>query len=405
MNTIKKYEIAKQMYKTIGVDTDKAIQLLRETPISIQCWQLDDVTGFENRTTGLTGGIASTGNYPDKPKNIDEFRKHAEKALSLIPGKKKFNLHAMYLDTDDKIDRNEIEPKHFQNWVNFAKENKIGLDFNPTCFSHPYSEEGFTLSHQDDTIRNFWIEHVKRTRIISDYFGKELGVRSVNNIWIPDGYKDKPIDQLAPRMRLKDSLDEIFKEKMNNQNHIDAVESKLFGLGSESYVTGSHEFYTNYVKNTNNVIICLDAGHYHPTEVISSKISSYLAFNEEILLHVSRPVRWDSDHVVLFDDETKAIMHEIVRCNALDKVNIGLDFFDGSINRIAATVLGSRNTQKALLYALLEPVQYFKGLENKGDYTNRLALVEEMKSMPFGFVWDYFCELENVPINWLKEVN
>lgn len=407
MNNIEQnYLLAKEMYASISVDTDKVIDILKKTPISVNCWQLDDVTGFEKSNQQLTGGIAATGSYPGKPKNIDEYRKQAKKVLDLIPGFKKLNLHAIYLDADDEnVDRNEILPAHFRSWVDFAKENKIGLDFNPTCFSHPLSEDGFTLSHQDEHVRQFWIEHVIKSRKVGEYFGKELGMCCNTNIWIPDGYKDNPIDKLSPRLRLKESLDEIFKVKINQAYNRDAVESKLFGIGSESYVTGSHEFYTNYVTSTHNAMICLDAGHFHPTETISNKISSYLAFNQEILIHVSRPVRWDSDHVVILDDETKAIMHEIVRLNALNQVNIALDFFDGSINRKAATVIGARNTQKALLYALLEPSEQLKTLEKASDYTKRLALVEEYKTMPFGLVWDYFCEIEGVPgKKWLEMI-
>lgn len=396
-NIAKNYEIAKEIYAEYGVDTDKAIEIARRTPISINCWQLDDLTGFENPDMKLSGGIEATGNAPGKPKNKDEYMKHLDTALSFIPGYTKLALHAVYSDTKgEKVDRNKLEPKHFSFWVDYAKDKKIALDFNPTYFSHEKADSGFTLASKDKEIRDFWIEHGKRSRIIGAYFGKELGVPCITNHWIPDGYKDTTIDKLGPRERLAESLDEIFSESIDPQYNVDSVESKLFGLGSESYVVGSHEFYTNYVAYRQNCILCMDAGHYHPTEVISSKITSYLTFGKELMLHLSRPVRWDSDHVIIVDDELKAIMEEIVRNNALDKVHIGLDFFDASINRIAATVIGARNARKALLMALLEPTRMLKDAEHADNFTKRLALLEETKTLPFGLVWDKLCEMENV---------
>lgn len=407
MSNIKRnYEIAKEIYAQFGVDTDKALEVLRKTPISVHCWQIDDLTGFENPNAVLSGGIAAFGNAPGKPTSKEEYMENLDKALSLIPGAKKLNLHAVYLNNfGENVDRNEIEPKHFEDWVKYAKEKGIGLDFNPTYFSHEKASEGFTLASKDEEVRQFWIEHGKRCRKIGEYFGKALGQTCVTNHWIPDGYKDHTIDKMGPRLRLKDSLDKIFEEKIDSKYNIDSVESKLFGLGSESYVVGSHEFYTNYVMTNNNCIICMDAGHFHPTEVVSQKISSYLAFGREIMLHVSRPVRWDSDHVVMFDDETKAIMQEVVRYDALDKVHIGLDFFDASIERISATVIGARNAKKALLSALLEPSEELIKAEKEDNLTKRLALSEEVKSLPFGLVWDMFCEMENVTSSeWVKEI-
>jgi L-rhamnose isomerase len=400
------YKIAKEIYEEAGVYTDIALETLRATPISVQCWQLDDVTGFEDFNSTLTGGIAATGNAPGKPKTKNEFMEHLDRALDLIPGATKLSLHAIYLENGRAaVDRDAIEPSHFTFWVDYAKKRNIGLDFNPTYFSHPLSDSGFTIASADRSIRDFWIEHGKRCRKIGEYFGRELGVKCVTNHWIIDGYKDYTIDKLAPRERLVESLDGLFREPLDVRYNVDAVESKLFGLGSESYVVGSHEFYTNYVAHRNNCIICLDAGHFHPTEAISSKISSYLAFGREIMLHVSRPVRWDSDHVVALDDETRAIMQEIIACGGLGKVYIGLDFFDASINRVAALAIGARNARKALLSALLCPINALKKAEADGDLTRRLALLEENKTMPLGFVWDYFCETEGKPgTDWFKEL-
>lgn len=405
-NTKRNYEVAKELYAKFGVDTDKALETLRKTPISVHCWQIDDLTGFENPNAVLSGGIAAFGNAPGKPKSKEEYMANLDKALSFIPGAKKLALHAVYLNNfGEKVERDQIEPKHFAEWVEYAKEKGIGLDFNPTYFSHEKASEGFTLASKDEEVRQFWIEHGKRCRKIGEYFGRELGQTCITNHWIPDGYKDNTIDKIGPRLRLKDSLNQIFEEKIDPRYNLDSVESKLFGLGSESYVVGSHEFYTNYVMTNNNCIICMDAGHFHPTELVSQKISSYLAFDREIMLHVSRPVRWDSDHVVLLDDETKAIMEEIVRYDALDKVHIGLDFFDASIERISATVIGARNAKKALLSALLQPSEELIKVEKEDNFTKRLALSEEVKSLPFGLVWDMFCEMENVPNSeWVKEI-
>lgn len=400
------YQLAKETYASIGVDVDQAIAKLDQIPISLHCWQGDDVAGFESESKELTGGIQSTGSYPGKARNASELRQDLDKAFSLIPGAKKVNLHAIYLENDGAfVDRDQIEPKHFSNWVNWAKSHKIGLDFNPTIFSHEKSADGLTLSHPDASIRNFWIEHVKRSRKISEYFGKELGIPCVMNIWIPDGFKDIPADRLGPRKRLKESLDACLAEEMDSKYHKVAVESKLFGIGSESYVVGSHEFYMGYSLE-NKVLLCLDAGHFHPTEVISNKISALSLYLDELLLHVSRPVRWDSDHVVLLDEELLAIAQEIIRHDLINRVNIGLDFFDGSINRIAAWTIGTRNMRKALLQALLEPTKTLIAAEQSFDLTTRLALLEEMKSFPWQAVWDYYCYQNNCPVglSWLEEV-
>ena len=342
MSVESNYQVAKELYAKYGIDTDAALKKLAEIPLSVHCWQIDDLTGLENFEGKLTGGIAATGNAGGKPKSIPEYFEQLEEALKLIPGKKKVATHAIYHNAGMTVDRDQIEPKHFTHWVEFAKKMNVGLDFNPTYFSHPKSEDGFTLSSNNEEIRKFWVEHGKRCRKIGEYFGRELGQTCYTNHWIPDGYKDITVDKLGPRKLLEKSLDEIFEEKIDPKYNVDSVESKLFGLGSESYVTGSHEFYTNYVAHKGNCIICMDAGHFHPTEVISSKLSSYLAFGQEIMLHVSRPVRWDSDHVTILDDETKAIMEEIKRCDAFDKVHIGLDFFDGSAPRAHQGAHGSR---------------------------------------------------------------
>ena len=402
----KNYEIAKEMYKNLGVDTDAVLERVKNISVSMHCWQGDDVGGFEGATE-LTGGIQTTGNYPGKARNGEELRADIDKAMSLIPGKHKLNIHANYAETDgENVDRDKLEPKHFAKWVEWAKKKGIGLDFNQTFFSHPKSDSGFTLSSGDDEIRNFWIEHGKRCRKISEYFGRELGKTSVTNLWIPDGYKDITVDKFAPRKRLKEALDEIFAEKIDPKYHRDAVESKVFGIGSESYVVGSHEFYMGYTMSRDDVMLTLDAGHFHPTEMISGKISSVFNFADNLLLHVSRPVRWDSDHVVIFDDELQAIMQEINRCDAFDKTYIALDFFDASINRVAAWVIGMRNTIKAMIFAMLEPVETLKKAEAEGDLTTRLALSEELKSYPFNAVWDYYCLEMGVPTkeSWLKEV-
>lgn len=400
------YKIAKEMYKELGVDTDAALEKLATIPVSVHCWQGDDVSGFENPDGELSGGIQATGNYPGKARTPEELRADMEKAFSLIPGKKRVNLHALYLEANgETVDRDQIEPKHFTNWVQWAKENDLGLDFNPSLFSHPKADDGLTLSHPDANIRNFWIEHVKRSRKVSEYFGKELGTASVMNIWIPDGFKDIPADRLGPRKRLKEALDEILTEEIDKKYHLDAVESKVFGIGSESYVVGSHEFYMGYGVQ-NDVLVCLDAGHFHPTEVISNKLSAMSLFVNEMLLHVSRPVRWDSDHVIVLDDELMAIAQEIIRGDLLDRVHIGLDFFDASINRVAAWTIGTRNMFRALLMALVEPFDKLKSAEVDFDFTTRLAMLEELKSMPWQAVWDYYCMQQGVPVglDWLDEV-
>ena len=397
MDINERFQLAKKDYEKLGIDVEKALEKLSKVKISIHCWQGDDITGFEVEERSLSGGIDVTGNYPGKARNPKELRMDLEKALSLIPGKHKVNLHAIYAETDGvAVDRNEIEPKHFKNWVDWAKKMDLGLDFNPTLFSHPKAEVA-TLSHPDEEIRDFWIEHCKKSRNIGEYFGKELGQPCLTNIWIPDGYKDIPSDRLTPRKRLKDSLDKIFEEKIDEKYNIDSVESKVFGIGLESYTVGSHEFYMNYAAK-NNKIYLLDAGHFHPTEVISDKIPSLLLFNDKVALHVSRPVRWDSDHVITFDDELQEIAKEIVRNDALDRVIIGLDFFDASINRVAAWVLGTRNMIKALLFALLMPNDELKKLQEEGDFTKRLVLMEELKSYPLGDIWNYYCHINNVPI-------
>ncbi|WP_370426449.1 L-rhamnose isomerase [Pantoea vagans] len=399
------FELAKQRYADNGVDVEQAMRQLDRIPVSMHCWQGDDVRGFENPQGALTGGIQATGNYPGRARNASELRSDIDKAMSLIPGAKRLNLHAIYLESDKPVDRDAIEPAHFANWVAWAKENKLGLDFNPSCFSHPKSADGFTLSHSDKTVRQFWIDHCKASRRISASFGEQLGTPSVMNIWVPDGMKDITVDRLAPRERLMSALDEIISEKINPQHHIDAVESKLFGIGAESYTVGSNEFYLGYAVSRQTAL-CLDAGHFHPTEVISDKISAAMLYVPRLLLHVSRPVRWDSDHVVLLDDETQAIASEIVRHQLFDKVHIGLDFFDASINRIAAWVIGTRNTKKALLRALLEPTDRLRQAENSGDYTARLTLLEEQKSLPWQAVWEAWCLRHDVPADasWLGDV-
>ena len=398
MNHIEQsYALARERYAEFGVDTDRALELLRKTPVSAHCWQLDDLTGFENFGSVLSGGIQATGSYPGKPTSVEEYFEHLNRFIALIPGALKLALHAVYRITDEDVSRDALAPRHFAAWVDYAKEKGVGLDFNPTYFSHPMADSGFTLSSEDPAVRRFWIDHGKACRRIGEYFGKELGQVCVTNHWIGDGSKDVRIDKLGPRVRLMESLDEIFAEPIDRRCNLDSVESKLFGLGVESYTVGSHEFYTNYAMSRDNCIICLDAGHFHPTECISDKLSSYLCFGKELMLHVSRPVRWDSDHVVMWDDETKAIMQEIVKCDALERVHIGTDYFDASIDRIAASVIGVRNAKKALLYALLQPNERLMAYEREMDYTRRLALHEEARTLPVGSVWDMFCETEGVP--------
>ncbi|MFA0088188.1 L-rhamnose isomerase [Vibrio sp. 10N.261.51.F12] len=408
MNTeqiISAYEQAKTTFEKYGVDTEKALEKLNQTPISMHCWQGDDVRGFESPDTLLSGGIQATGNHPGAAKTPTQLRADMEKAFSLIPGKKRVNLHAIYIDSDEYVERDQIKPEHFARWVEWAKETNLGLDFNPTLFSHPKADDGLTLSHPNEEIRQFWIDHVKASRKISEYFGRELGSASFMNIWIPDGMKDQPVDRLSPRARLMDSLDKALAEQIAPAFHKDAVESKLFGIGAEAYTVGSNEFYLAYAA-TRGTALCLDAGHFHPTEVISDKISACSLYVNDLQLHVTRPVRWDSDHVVSFDDETQAIMCEIVRNDLLDRVAIGLDFFDASINRVAAWVIGTRNAQKALLKALLEPVDQLKAAEASFDYTTRLGLIEETHSLPWAAVWNYHCLQNGVPVgfDWINDV-
>ena len=403
-NTVLEY--AREAYARYGVDIDSAIEYVKNTPVSIHCWQGDDVAGFENPTGDLTGGIQSTGNYPGKARNIDELRADFEFAAKLIPGRKKLSLHAIYLDSmGKKVERCDIALEHFASWVQWARENGLGLDFNPTFFSHPLSSSGFTLSNDDRAVREYWIRHGKNSRKISEYFGRELGMPSVNNFWIPDGFKDIPVNRAKKRDNLRESYDEIFSEKIDEKYSLDAVESKVFGMGLESCTIGSHEFYMGCAMK-HGKLITLDTGHFHPTEVVSDKISGVLEYLPGVLLHVSRPVRWDSDHVVIFDDELKTIAQEIRRGGYEDRVHIGLDFFDGSINRIACWAVGARNMQKALLWAALEPVGMLKKFEAEGDYTSRLAYLEEYKTLPFGAVWDAYLESENVPDgdSWITEM-
>jgi len=403
--TSKAYQFAQERYATLGVNTDHALKALATIPISLHCWQGDDAGGFENLGRTLGGGLVATGNYPGKARTPDELRGDLEKAYSLIPGRHRLNLHAFYGEfVGKKIERDEIAPEHFKHWIAWAKEKKLGLDFNPTCFSHPKADDGFTLSHQDKAIRQFWIEHCIRSREIGAAMGKALGKTCVTNVWIPDGMKDTPADRVAPRERLKASLDAVFKKPLSPEHNLDAVEPKLFGIGSESYVVGSHEFYLGYAISRKK-LLTLDAGHYHPTEGIADKISSVLQFLPEILLHVSRGVRWDSDHVVVLNDDLLAIAREIVANGFEKRVHIGLDYFDASINRIAAWTIGTRNMLRALLITLLEPPA-IKTAEAAGDFTTRLALQEEAKTLPFTAVWDYYCENKGVPVgeHWLAEV-
>ncbi len=391
------YNLAKERYAALGVDVGQVLSALEKVSISLHCWQGDDVGGFENPGGELGGGIAATGNYPGKARNAEELRKDLDVVYSLLPGSHRLNLHAIYLEAGKKVERNEIEPRHFSAWKDWAKTNKHGVDFNPTCFSHPKAADGFTLAHHDGSVRQFWVEHCIASRKIGEYFGKELGTPAVTNIWIPDGYKDTPADRQSPRRLLLESLDKVLAEKIDPRYNLDAVEPKLFGIGSESYVVGSMEFYTAYALSR-KILLTLDAGHFHPTETIADKISSLLIYLDQLLLHVSRGVRWDSDHVVTYNDDLQAIAQEIVRNKALEKVHIGLDYFDASINRVAAWTIGSRNTLRALLSALLEPQAMLRKCETEGDFSSRLALQEELKTFPVGAVWDYYCMKQNVPV-------
>ena len=403
---MERFESAKAIYAAMGVDVEAALAKAKSKAISIHCWQGDDVAGFDQKDGRAGDGIQTTGNYPGRARNFEELTADFLKAASLIPGKKRINLHASYAVFADGewVDRDRIEYRHFEKWVEFARENGFGIDFNPTCFSHPMVTDGLTLSSPIESVRRFWIDHCKACRRIANEIGAQLGDHVLNNVWIPDGMKDVPADRLGPRMRLKASLDEIFAEKLPNV--IDCVESKVFGIGLESYTVGSNEFYMSYAGTHPGVYNLLDNGHYHPTEVVSDKIPALLCFFDKIPLHVTRPVRWDSDHVVAFDDELKEIMKEIVRNDALDRVLIGLDFFDASINRVAAWIIGTRNAEKALLWALLQPNQQLKALQDAGNFTEKFMLMEEAKTLPFSDIWAEYCRREGVPADasWFEEI-
>lgn len=389
------YELAKERYAAVGINTNEVLEKLQKISLSLHCWQADDVIGFENPDGTLSGGIQTTGNYPGKARNMEELRADIVKAASLIPGSHRVNLHAIYGDFGGKfVDRDQIEPKHFESWMKWAKENGFKLDFNSTSFSHPKSGD-LTLANPDPEIRRFWIEHTKRSRAISEEMGKYQGTPCVMNLWVHDGSKDQTVNRLEYRRLLKESLDEIFETKYDNMK--DCIEAKLFGIGAESYTVGSYDFYLGYGAK-NNMIVTLDTGHFHLTESVADKISSLLLFTPEIMLHVSRPVRWDSDHVTIMNDDTLDLAKEIVRCDALDRVNIGLDYFDASINRIGAYVVGSRATQKCFLQALLEPLTVLRKYEAEGKYFERLALLEESKVLPWNAVWDMFCLKNDVPV-------
>ncbi len=403
-NVEKRYLLAKEQYAELGIDTDAALKALAAIPVSLHCWQGDDVNGFEKSAGGTSGGILATGNYPGRATTAEELRKDLDKAFSLIPGAKRLNLHAIYQDADKEVPRNEIAPEHFQSWIDWAKAQNAGLDFNPTYFGHPMASSGLTLYSPDAGVRKFWIEHGIACRKIAAEMGRQLGTPCIMNTWVGDGFKDITVNRAGARKRLAESLDTIFAEKISKDYMRDAVESKLFGIGVESCTVGSNEFYMGYAMK-NDVMVCLDAGHFHPTEVISDKISAVLQFSDELLLHVSRPVRWDSDHVVIFDDELRAIAQEIVR-NGAEKVHIGLDYFDATINRITAWVIGTRNMQKALLAALLEPAAELVNLERNFSNSRKLAMLEELKMLPVGAVYDYFCQTAGVPVaaDYITEV-
>ncbi len=391
------YREAREHYASLGVDVEAALDVLAGTAVSLHCWQGDDVGGFEGSGSGPGGGLAVTGNYPGKARTLEELRQDLDEVLTLLPGRHRLNLHAIYGDFGNRaVDRDAIGPEHFESWIDWCRERGIGMDFNPTCFSHRRAEDGFTLSSADEGVRRFWIEHCRRCREIGAVAGERLGSACVTNIWIPDGMKDQPADRQGHRQRLLESLDAVFEKPLDKAHNIDAVESKLFGIGSESFVAGSHDFYLGYAASR-RIALCLDAGHFHPTESIADKISSVLLFVPELLLHVSRGVRWDSDHVVILDDPTLDIMRELVRCDALGRTHIGLDFFDASINRIAAWAIGARSARKALLLGLLEPRGQLCAAEDAGDHTLRLALLELAKSLPWGAVWEEFCRRQGAP--------
>lgn len=392
------YQAAKEQYAQLGVDADKAIEKLNQLSISIHCWQADDVSGFENPDGELTGGIQTTGNYPGKARSMEELQKDVEKVLTLIPGKHRFSLHAIYGDFGGTfVDRDQIEPKHFQSWIDWAKKVDVKLDFNSTFFSHPKASSGYTLADFDPEVRNFWKNHLRACRKIAEEIGRQQGDACIHNIWIPDGEKDKTVSRYEHRKFLQESLDEVLSEKISTEYLKDCVECKLFGIGSESYVVGSHEFYMGYAVK-NNMLLTLDAGHFHPTEVISDKISSMLLFVPEITLHVSRPERWDSDHVVILSDELLALSQEIVRSGQSDRIHMGLDYFDASINRLGAYVVGIRSAQKAMLQALLEPTDKLRDFEKQDKNFQRLAYLEELKSLPWNAVYNYYCQQQGIPV-------
>jgi L-rhamnose isomerase len=400
------YALAKQRYADFGVDTDLALEALVRIPVSMHCWQGDDVGGFESSGDLGGSGLMATGNYPGRARTADELRSDAGTAFRLVPGRHRFNVHAIYLESGGrKVDRNQIEPAHFARWIDWAKQLGIGMDFNPTFFAHPKAASGFTLAHADPDIRGFWIEHGIACRKVGEAIGRALANPCVTNVWIPDGMKDVTIDRMGPRERLKEALDEMFAVPVDPRANLDSVEAKLFGIGSETYVVGSHEFYLGYAV-ANQKLLTLDAGHFHPTETIADKLSAILLFIDDLLLHVSRGIRWDSDHVVVFNDDLRAVAEELVRGNLLDRVHIGLDYFDASINRVAAWVIGMRAMIKALLAALVEPTAKLRQAEQAGDFTSRLALVEELKTLPLGDVWNYYCQAQGVPVGtaWIDEV-
>jgi L-rhamnose isomerase len=403
------YKLARDAYADFGVDTEAAIKRACSIPISLHCWQADDVRGLETPRPGVdSGGIMATGGYPGRARNGDEMRADLDLVLKLLPGKQRLNLHAFYAETGDShVDRDELAPEHFARWVTWAKSRRIGLDFNPTYFAHPHAASGFTLSHADNSVRKFWINHARASRRIAQHIAKELGSPVVNNHWVPDGAKDAPADRWSPRTRLKESYDAIFADKsINRKLCIDAVEGKLFGLGSEEYVVGSQEFYSSYAQ-TRDLVLCLDLGHYHPTESVADKVSALMQFHPRILLHTSRPIRWDSDHVVILDDAVRALFLEIARGDAWDRVFVALDFFDASINRIAAYIIGARATRQAILLGLLDPSKRLRDAEAAGRGHERLALMEHSKALPWGAVWDELCARDDVPAraDWLVEVS
>ena len=402
------YRHARRAYADFGVDTEAALRRARSVPISLHCWQADDVRGLETPREGLAGGgIMATGGHPGRARNGDEMRADLDVVLGLLPGRQRLNLHAFYAETGSKaVDRDQLRPEHFARWLSWAKSRRVGLDFNPTYFAHPLANSGFTLSSADPEVRAFWIAHAKASRRIAQHFARELGKPSVINHWVPDGAKDAPADRWSPRERLRDSYEAIFADKsVNRRLCIDAVEGKLFGLGSEDYVVGSQEFYTSYAQ-ARGLVPCLDLGHYHPTESVADKISALMLFHPRILLHTSRPVRWDSDHVVILDDAVRALFLEIARGQAWDRVFVALDFFDASINRIGAYVIGARATRQAILLGLLDPAARLRAAENAGRNHERMALMEQAKALPWGAVWDELCERDGVPAgaDWLKEV-